>query len=148
MAQKVLTGGRCKFFLNNQPLGHAMGVNVTENIAQEPVNVLDDLRPIEYATTGYTVQMRVQLYRVPNEDLVAAGLWPQQGKEPDEMKTLFLGFEPMTAALYDSHTNAYVGKLTGVVPTSRNLNFQARGLIMTDASFLAITYADEGSPQM
>jgi hypothetical protein len=144
----VLTGGRVRFFLNGKPMGYAMGVNVTETLQQEPINVLDNIRPVEFATVGYSVQLRCQIYRLPNRDLVAAGLWPQQGRTPDEMKRLFLDFEPMTADLYDSYSNAWVGKVFGVVPTTRTLNFQNRGIVMNDVTFVAVGFSDEGSPQV
>jgi len=148
MAQRVLTGGRARLFLNGKKLGFALGVTVTENITQERIRTIDNLRTTEFATTDYAVQIRCQVYRVPNADLVASGLWPQQGRTPDEMKRLFLDFENLTADLYDSYSNAYVGKVSGMAPTSRNIQIQARGVVMTDASFEAITFSDEGSPQV
>lgn len=145
MAQRVLTGGRCQFFLNGTRLGFGMGVTVTENIVQERIQPLDNLRTVEFATTNYTMNMRVQLYRIPNEDIVAAGLFPMQGRTPDEQKRNLLNFAPLTADIYDSYSSAYVGKATGLVPTTRTFNIQSRGVVMSDITFEGIAYGDEGS---
>lgn len=141
----VLSGGRCEFYLNGAPMGYAVGVTVTENVSQEPVRVLNNLRPMEFATVAYDVTLRTQLYRLPNSDLVAAGLWPQAGATQEAHKRLFYSFEPMTADILDTHTGAFVAHLFGVVPQSRTIQFTQRGLIMTDASWLALGMRDEGS---
>jgi hypothetical protein len=138
MANRVMTAARARLFMNGMRMGYAAGVTVTENIQQEPVNVLDNVRPIEFATVGYSVTLRCQLYKLPNEDIVQAGLWPKHGRDPDELKTLLLSFEDLTADLYDSYKGAFIGKCYGVKPTSRSIQFSPRGLIITDASFLAL----------
>ena len=148
MSQNVLTGGRARFFLEGQRMGWAMGVTVTENYQQEPVNVLDNLAPAEFATTAYSVNMRCQMYRVPMKDLVAAQLWPQMGRTPDELKRNILNFPPMSAELYDSHTDTVVGKVFGIVPNSRNIAVNSRGLVASDIGFMALYFADEGSPDV
>jgi len=148
MSQNVLTGGRARFYLHGQRMGWAMGVTVTENYQQEPVNVLDNLAPAEFCTTAYTVSLRAQVYRVPMKDLVAANLWPQMGRNPDELKRNILNFPAMSAELYDAHTDTVVGKVFGIQPNSRNIAVNARGLVATDIGFVALYFADEGSPDM
>lgn len=148
MSNRVMTAARARFFMNGMRMGYAAGVTVTENIQQEPVVVLDNIRPVEFATVGYAVTLRCQLYKLPNEDIVQAGLWPQHGRDPDELKSLLLNFADMTCDLYDSFKNVFVGKCYGVQPTSRSLNFTPRGLILTDAQFVALGFSDEGSPQV
>ena len=148
MANRVMTAARARFFMNGQRMGHALGVTVTENIQQDPVSVLDNVRPVEFATTAYSATLRVQVYKLPNEDIVQAGLWPRQGRDPDEQKSLLLNFQPMTCDLYDSHMQQFVGKVFGVMPTTRTLNFQPRGIIVSDLSFVALGFSDEGSPEV
>lgn len=148
MSNRVLSGGRAEFFLNGYSMGFATGVDINENIRQEPVNVLNNLRPVEFAVTGYSVSFTVNEYRLPNSDLVDAGLWPQMGRTAEEMKRNFLNFEPMTADLYDTFTSTMVGKLFGVVPQTRRITFTQQGLVMTNATFLALGFADEGSPSV
>lgn len=145
MAQKTLTGARCQFFLNSKPMGFAANVSITENYNQEPIVVLNQLIPVEFATTGYTVQLQCRVYRIPNQDLVNAGLWPENGRTADDTKRLILNFEPMTADVYDGTTGTFVGKLWGVVPVTRTIDIQARGVVLNNCTFNAIGYADEGS---
>ena len=146
MAQKVLTGARARLFLNGKKLGFAMGVTVTENISQERIITLDNIRTTEFATTGITCQMRCRIYKIPNEDLVTSGLWVQAGTTPDEHKRLLLNFDPLTADVFDSFTNTYVMKVVGLVPTSRTFNVEARGVVVSDVTFEGISAGDEGSP--
>src|SRR5512136_1501543 len=131
----VLTGGRARFFLNGLRIGWAMGVTVTEDITQEPVNTLDALVPAEHATTGYTVQMQCNIYKVPTKDLVAAGLWPRAGRTPDEQKMILYSFPELTAELWDSFLDVPVGKVYRIKPRTRNIQVQARGLVAVNCTF-------------
>lgn len=145
MAQNILTGGRARFFLNSQRVGWAMGVTITEDIVQEPAVVLDSLVPAEHVVTGYTVQLQCQIYKVPQKDLVISGLWPQMGRTPDEHKAILVDFPEMTAEVWDSYLDIPVGKVYRVLPRTRNIAIQARGLVATNCTFVAIYYSDEGS---
>jgi len=145
MAQNILTGGRARFFLNGVRVGWAMGVTVTEDITQEPAVVLDSLVPAEHVTTAYTVQMQAQIYKVPQKDLVASGLWPQMGRTPDELKSKLIDFPEMTAELYDTYAGVAVGKVYRIKPRTRAIAIQARGLVASNLTFVAIYFADEGS---
>lgn len=145
MAQNILTGGRARFYLNGQRVGWAMGVTVSEDIVQEPAVVLDALVPAEHVVTGYTVQLQCQIYKVPQKDLVASGLWPQMGRTPDEHKAILVDFPEMTAEIWDSYLDIPVGKVYRVLPRTRNIAIQARGLVATNCTFVAIYFSDEGS---
>ena len=144
----VMTGGRAQFLMNNREMGMGLGVNVREQIGQEPVRVLNHLAPIGFSTVSYDVSVTVRLYRVPYQDIVEAGIWPQMGKTHLEMKTLLLAFEPMSATLIDSKTGAKVGKVTGLVPNSRDVGFETRGLTMSNLQMSGIFFSDEGSPSV
>jgi hypothetical protein len=145
MAQQVLSGGRARFFIDANPIAYATSVTITEDIVQEPVNVLDTLRPIEYSVTAYTVQLQCQIFKVPRSDLVDLGIWPEQGTTPDEHKRILVDFPEMTAEIWDTQLDIPVAKVYGVRPRSRNITIQARGLVATQCTFVALYYADEGS---
>jgi len=145
MAQNILTGAFARFFLNGQRVGWAMGVTVTEDIVQEPAVVLDMLVPAEHVTTAYTVQMQCQIYKVPTKDLVAAGLWPGMGQTPDEHKRLLVDFPEMNAEIWDTYNDLPVGKIYRIKPRTRNIAYNARGLIASNCTFVAIYFADEGT---
>lgn len=145
MGNRVMTGSRARFYMNGMQIGYAMGVTITENIQQEPVNCLDNIRPSEFATVGYSVTMRTRLYKLPNEDIVNAGLWPKHGRDPDELKNLLLTFESLTADVYDSFKGVFVAKVYGIVPTTKTIDFQPRGLVVEDCQWLALGFSTEGS---
>lgn len=145
MAENVLTGGRARFFLNDQPMGWASNVSVTEDIALEPVMVLDQFVPAEHATTAYTVQLQAQIFKVPKSDLVSVGLWPQAANRPDSNKLNLLNFPEMTASMYDETSDSEVMKLFRVKCRSRTIQVTARGLVSTNATFVAIYFGDEGT---
>jgi hypothetical protein len=145
MAQQVLSGGRARFFIDGNPIAFASSVTISEEIVQEPVNVLDTLRPIEHVVTAYTVQMQCQIFKVPRRDLVDLGLWPEQGATPDEHKRILVDFPDMSAEIWDTQLDVPVAKVYGVKPRSRNITIQARGLIATQCTFVALYFADEGS---
>lgn len=145
MAQDILTGGRCRFLLNGLRMGWALNVNVSEDILQEPANVLDMLEPIEYIITGYQVSMDCSIFRLPKKDLVQNGLWPASGRTPDERKSLLIDFPEMSAELWDTHISTPVGKIYRLKPRSRRIGVQARGLVASNITFTCIHYSDEGS---
>jgi len=145
MAQNILTGGRARFFLNGIRVGWAQGVTVVEDIVQEPAMVLDMLVPAEHVTTAYTVQLTAQIYKVPRKDLVSVGLWPKMGRTHDEHKALLVDFPEMTAEVWDSYLDIPVMKVYGIKPRTRNLAVQARGLVSTNCTFVALYFSDEGT---
>ncbi len=145
MAQNVFTGGHARFFLNGVRVGWAMNVTITEDIVQEPAIVLDMLVPAEHVTTAYTVQMQCSIYKVPTKDLVAAGLWPEAGITPDDQKRILVDFPEMNAEIWDTYNNLPVGKVYRIKPRTRNIAVQARGLVATNCTFVAIYFSDEGS---
>lgn len=148
MAQKVFTGSRARFFFNGSKLGHTLNITITETIGQELVQVLDNLAATEVATVSIAWTIRVRKYRIPNEDIVTSGLWPAAGRTPDELKRNLLNFGPLSADVYDSHTDAKVAHVWGVYPQTRTMDIQARGLVSHDCTFIALGFSDEGSPDV
>lgn len=148
MASNVLVGGRAQFWLNGSRMGWAMGCNITEDITQEPVNVLDMIMPAEHVATYYVVQMQCQIYKVPTKDIVAAGLWPMSGKTADDQKRILVEFEPMTAQIWDSYLQIPVAKLRGLKPRTRSMQVQARGLVATNCTFVGLYFGDEGTAEI
>ncbi len=143
----ILSGGRAKFSINGQSMGFATGVSVTETITQEPAHVLDSLVPAEHVTTAYTVQLQCTIYKVPIKDLVQQGLWPTAGGDSDTNKLELIDFPEMSAEIVD-YDGTSIMRVYRVKPQSRTVNFQARGIVMTNCTFVAVYMADEGSPDV
>jgi hypothetical protein len=131
--------------MNGQRMGFALGVSITENIRQEPIVPLDSIEPVEFETLESSITVEVRQYKIPNEDLVSAGLYPQSGRTPDERKLNLLDFPPLNADVYDSKTGDFLYTLNDLVPTSRRVNVDSRGVVVTNYSFVGTHMSDEGS---
>ena len=145
MSQYIISGARCRFFLGGQPMGWGQGVTISEEISQEPAHVLDMLEAAEHVPVAYTVQLQVQLFKVPTKDLVMANLWPSSAPTPELRRRFIIDFPEMSAEIYDSHLNIPVAKIYRIKPRSRSVQYQARGIVSTNAQFVAIHFADEGT---
>jgi hypothetical protein len=103
----------------------------------QPVDVLDQLDPVEYAETGYTVNFSVNQFRVANQSAMAIGLRPRFQD--------ILTQPELTAELVDRITGATLALLQRVKCTEESLNIAARDIGQVTLNFVAIRMDDEGS---
>lgn len=103
--------------------------------AHQPVDVLDQLEPAEYAETGYTVNFSVTMFRVANQSALSLGLRP---KLQD-----ILTQPELTAEIIDRVNGATLALLTRVKCTSESLALDARSLGQLTLEFVAIRQSDE-----
>lgn len=141
---KVFTGARAKFFLQGKLVAWATGVDGSEEITQEPVEVLDRLEPAEYAPVAYRVTLTARVFRVPNESLRKLNLWPLRGKNSDELRWNILTFPELTAMIEDPITGAIIAHFDRVKPQARNFSITARGIVAYNVTFTAIYMSEEG----
>jgi hypothetical protein len=139
---KVFTGARARFYLNGKLMAWATGVDGSEEITQEPVEVLDRLEPAEYAPVAYRVTLTARVFRVPAESLRALGLWPMRGTDSDTLRQNILTFPEMTALIEDPITGKTIAEFKRVKPQARNFAIAARGIVAYNVTFTAI-YMDE-----
>ncbi len=131
------TGARIVFRVNGQKVAFANSLNYTVAHAHQPVDVLDQLEPAEYAETGYTVNFSATQFRVSNQSAMALGLRPRLQDiltQPD-----------LTAELVDRITGATLMLIQRVKCTQEDFNVDARSLGQTTLSFVGIKQDDEGS---
>lgn len=131
----VMTGAKAVFSIGNIQIGYASNVSYNENIAYEPVNVLDQLEVIEHAEVGYTVDLQCQNFRVPDNSVKQAGL----------MSTLpnILTQGELEATIIDRDTQAVILLMTGVKLQSRQTTVDARGVMTETWSFVGRQAKDE-----
>ena len=142
----VLTGARARFSLNGKQVGYATGVTVREMIQYEPIKTLDNIQTVEHAPTDYEVSMTAELVRIIGSTIKSEGWFPQQGTSPEDHLSNILASGELTATI---EADANIGEpqiimnVEGVRITERNLQIQARGVVGTNVSMVAIRARDE-----
>lgn len=131
------TGARIVFRISGKKVAFANSTSVTVAHAHQPVDVLDQLEPMEYAETGYTVNFSATQFRVSGASAIALGLAP---KLQD-----ILTQPELTAELVDRITGATLMLVSRVKCTQQDYTVDARSLMQSTLAFVGIKYDDEGS---
>jgi len=131
----VMTGSKAIFSINDTAIAFASNVSFNENIAYEPVNVLDRLEVREHAEVGYTVDMQCQNFRVPNASVKQLGI---MSKLPS-----ILTQGELKATIVDRNTGAVIMLMTGVKLQARQTTVDARGVMTETWSFVGRQTIDE-----
>ena len=129
------TGARVVFRVNGTKIAFAQALNYSVAHAHQPVDVLDQLDPVEYAETGYTVNFTVNMFRVAGQSAIALGLRP---KLQD-----ILTQPELTAELVDRVNGATLMLIERVKCTQEDMNIDARALGQVTLSFVGIKQSDE-----
>ncbi len=132
------SGARVVFRVNGTKVAFANAVNYTVAHAHQPVDVLDQLEPAEYAETGYTVNFTATLFRVSNQSAINTGLRPK-------LQNILIQPE-LTAELIDRVTGATLFLIERVKCTQEDFNTDARSLAQITLSFVGIKQSDEAGP--
>lgn len=132
------TGARVVFRINGAKVAFANALNYTVAHAHQPVDVLDQLEPAEYAETGYTVNFTATLFRVSNQSAISLGLRPK-------LQDILVQPE-LTAELIDRVSGATLMLVERVKCTQEDLNVDARSLAQFTLSFVGIKMSDEAGP--
>lgn len=132
------TGARVVFRINGAKIAFANSVTYTVAHAHQPVDVLDQLEPSEYAETGYTVNFTATMFRVSNQSAISLGLRPK-------LQDLLQQPE-LTAELIDRVSGATLMLIERVKCTQEDLNIDARALGQLTLSFVGIKMSDEAGP--
>jgi len=135
----AISGARARFILNNKEVGWATGVSASENIIQQPIDVLGNLDPVEIEPVGRSVTIQASAMRLLGESLVQQGVWAH-GETAD-----VINFGAMTAEIYDPITDVAIWRIEGLKCQTRTWNIDSRGLMSTNASFLALRMYDENN---
>lgn len=129
------TGARVVFRVNGAKIAFANAINYTVAHAHQPVDVLDQLTPAEYAETGYTVNFTATMFRVSNQSALSLGLRPK-------LQDILLQPE-LTAELIDRITGVTLFLIERVKCTQEDFNVDARSLAQLTLSFVGIKMSDE-----
>lgn len=129
------TGARVVFRVNGQKILFANAMNYTVAHAHQPVDILDQLEPAEYAETGYTVNFTCNMFRVSSLDPISLGLRPKLQN--------ILTQPELTATLVDRVTGATLMQIERIKCTQEDFNIDARNLGQLTLSFVGIKMTNE-----
>jgi len=129
------TGARIVFRINGTKVAYANALNYTVAHAHQPVDVLDQLEPAEYAETGYTVNFTATMFRVSFQDAISIGLRPK-------LQNILVQPE-LTAEMIDRVTGATLALVERIKCTQEDMNIDARSLGQLTLSFVGIKMSTE-----
>jgi hypothetical protein len=145
---RVFSGARARFYFNGTQVAYASGVDGSEEIQMEPVEVLDNLAVQEHVPVGYRVSLNAQIFRtvasgastdVAPGSLKEQGIFPKFGTRGERI----LQMTPVSVFIQDRNTGKVLYVVDGVKPTSQNFSITARGTVGQNVSFVAIRMLDE-----
>lgn len=131
----VTTGARVVFRINGAKVAFANAITYSLSHQLQPVDVLDQPEPAEYAETGYTVSFTSTQFRVPGQSPRGLGLVPR-------LRELLTQPE-LTAELVDRITGQTIFLIERVKANQEDFNTDARSLAQLTISFLGIKLSDE-----
>tara|TARA_Y100000114_G_C11649320_1_gene273342 strand:- start:79 stop:516 length:438 start_codon:yes stop_codon:yes gene_type:complete len=140
LAGRTITGARCKLLIRGVEVGFATGISISENIQQQPIDILGEIDSVEIEPTGRSVSMTANLVRIKGETVQSLGIWPKVDGGTVEA----VNFPAMDALILDSVDDSTVlYKVEGLKCQSRSLNVDARGVFSLNVSFIGLRMFDE-----
>ena len=143
MAEKrAFSGARAVLRVNGKEIGYATGVNGTETIDYQPIEVLGEVDVVEYEVVARRVNFTASFVRIIDASLFAQGIFPKSGQGTTAD---LVNFPPMEADIFDTVSDKPMYRFAGVKPTTRSFTID-RGSVMTvNASFVATRMLDESN---
>jgi len=124
--------------LEGVPVMYATQVSYGENIQLDPVETLDHLEVVEFVPTSYHVNFSAQFVRV-----ITNSIKLRDGVRIFPRLEEILAASEMTATIEDNVTGSIIANIERVKAASYNINLGARGIVLTDAQFVAVRIRDE-----
>jgi hypothetical protein len=152
MSSNVFSGARAIFRISGAPVAFASGVDGSEEVMYEAVDVLNRLEVAEYVPVGYRVTLNCNIFRTTVKTPTGAvPISPEAGKTGSlKHANIFPKFDSiltkgqMSAEIEDSQTGAILYHLTGVKAQSLNFSITSRGIVGQNVSFNALKMTSEG----
>lgn len=130
-----MTGAKAIFRLGGIQVAYASSVTYNENIQLEEVNTLDKLEVLEYAETGYRVDLSCQSFRVADQSVKQLGFMSKLSQ--------ILTQGELTAEVVDRISGSTILLMEGVKLESRQTSVDARGVMTETWSFKGRKASDE-----
>ena len=118
-------------------IGFATGVNVSENIVLQPIEVLGEIDPVEFEAVGRSVMMSCTAVRIKSKSFKSLGIVPR-GDTVD-----IVNMNEVDAMIEDIITGDIIMKISRLKAESMNWRLDTTGIMSMDASFRGIRTYDE-----
>ena len=134
---RVVSGARARLIINGKVIGFATGVNISENIALQPVDVLGEIDPVEYEPLGRTVMMNCTAVRIKASSFKTLGVIPRG----DTVE--IVNMAELDALIEDVVTGDIIMKVSRLKAEAFNARVDTTGIMTMDVSFRGIRVFDE-----
>jgi hypothetical protein len=134
----VLSGARARLMIDGQKVMYATNVSYSEEIQHDPVEVLDQFDVAEFVPVSYRCTFSAQHVRVVTQPIKL-----RDGIRIFSRLEDILDAPELTATVEDSKTGAVVANIQRVKCTRYTVNIGARGIVLNDAEFVAVSVRDE-----
>lgn len=134
----VLSGARARFTIDGVKVMYATNVSYSEEIQQDPVEVLDQLEVAEFVATAYRCTLSAQFVRVINNPIKnrdGVSIFPKLAD--------IIGAPELVCTLEDNITGVILASVTGVKAQRYTANHGTKAIVLTDTEFVAIRVVDE-----
>ena len=135
MASNVFSGARARFKIDGNIVGFAGGVNGSESIDYEPVDVLDLLEVREFVPVAYRATLSAQIFRVIGQSVKALGIFPTEEN--------ILTSGDLTCAVEDVLTGNTMAQFEACKAQEHSFDITARGIVSENVTFVTIRLRDE-----
>jgi len=134
-ASQTFSGPRARFKINQVPVGFAGGVNGSESIDYEPVDVLEELEVKEFVPVAYRCTLSAQIFRLIGKSLKALSIFPT--------KENILTSGDLTCTLEDVITGNTAAQFEQCKCQEHSFDVTARGIVSENVTFVTIRLRDE-----
>ena len=139
----VVTGARVRFSIDGVKIGLASSISINETISYDPVEVLDNIQVQEYVPTAYNVTLSMSRIRITGKTLKSQGFFPKLGANAEEHLSNILTNGDLVCTVEDTQTGNLLATFEQCKVSSHNWTINARGIVGTDVTFVAIRVRDE-----
>lgn len=126
---KVLTGSKAALKINGVKVAFVGSVQINEENALQPIDVLDQLEVAEHAETGHTVNFSCNLFKVDGNSLTQLGIRAANIRD-------ILTQPELTMELYNTVEDRIEYVISGVKLQSGSGQLDARGVWNGSWSFV------------
>jgi len=145
MAEKgrLLTGARARFSIEGRKVGYARNVSISEEIQYDPAETMDNIEVEEHVPVAYRVTFSASQFRIVGETFKSLGFFPSNGANTEEHLSNILITGDLTATIEDTATGKIIATVEQVKVQTHNYTIDARGIVGSDVTFVAIRLKDE-----
>ena len=136
MASNVMSGARTIFKIESKKVMYAQNCTYTKEHNVQPVYVLDQYEPVEFAETSYNFTASCTMFRIPNSSPTSQQIIPK-------LQDILTNPE-LTMEIIDKSTGVTILRVSGVKCTGETGNFAANELATLTLNFVGRIASDEG----